>query len=89
MLRCRSQQEREAALRAIAGDTDFGRRQSPEATDSLRHRGIVMFPSDLGIDEGAATRDWLAAKTIDELVTASHGLYTPPEKFRRTVGAAA
>ena len=89
LLRCRSPQEREAALRAIAGDTDFGRRQSPEATDNLRRRGIVMFPSDLGIDDGTATRDWLAAKTIDELVTASGGLYVPPAKFRRTVGAAA
>ena len=89
LLRCRSPQEREAALRAIAGDTDFGRRQSPEATDNLRHRGIVMFPTDLGIDDGTATRDWLAAKTIDELVTASRGLYMPPAKFRRTVGAAA
>jgi malonate decarboxylase alpha subunit len=89
LLRCRSHGEREAALRAIAGDTDFGRRQSPEATDNLRHRGIVMFPTDLGIDDGTATRDWLAAKTIDELVTASRGLYMPPAKFRRTVGAAA
>src|SRR6202030_4653221 len=46
LLRCRSVQEREAALRAVAGDTDFGKRQSPETTDSLRRRGIVMFPSD-------------------------------------------
>ena len=89
LLRCRSPQEREAALRAVAGDTDFGRRQSPEATDDLRRRGIVMLPSDLGIDDGTATRDWLAAKTIDDLVTASGGLYVPPAKFRRNVGAAA
>ena len=83
LLRCRSPQEREAALRAVAGDTEFGRRQSPEASDSLRRRGIVMFPSDLGIDVNTATRDWLAAKTIDDLVTASGGLYVPPAKFRR------
>jgi malonate decarboxylase alpha subunit len=41
-----------------------------------------MFPSDLGIDVATATRDWLAAKTIRDLVTASGGLYTPPAKFR-------
>jgi malonate decarboxylase alpha subunit len=76
-------------LRAVAGDSDFGRRQSPEATNDLRSRGIVMFPSDLGIDHGTATRDWLAAKTIEELVTASGGLYVPPAKFRRTASAAA
>src|ERR1700704_2722037 len=89
LLRCRSPQEREAALRAVAGDTDFGKRQSPEISDSLRRRGIVMFPSDLGIDEATATHDLLAARTIDELVTASGGLYAPPAKFRRTAGAAA
>jgi hypothetical protein len=82
LLRCRSPQEREAALRAIAGDTEFGRRQPPETSDSLRRRGIVMFPSDLGIDVITATRDRLAAQTIDDLVTASGGLYVPPAKFR-------
>jgi malonate decarboxylase alpha subunit len=82
LLRCRSMQQREAALRAVAGDTEFGRRQSPDASEGLRHRGIVMLPSDLGIDVRTATRELLAAKTIDELVTASGGLYAPPAKFR-------
>jgi malonate decarboxylase alpha subunit len=82
LLRCRSPQEREAALRAVAGDTDFGKRQSLEMSESLRRRGIVMLPSDLGIDVATATRDRLAAKTIDDLVAASGGLYTPPAKFR-------
>ena len=82
LLRCRSPQEREAALRAVAGDTDFGKRQSLETTDSLRRRGLVMLPSDLGIDVATVTRDWLAAKSIDDLVTASGGLYEPPAKFR-------
>jgi malonate decarboxylase alpha subunit len=81
LLRCRTPQQREAALRAVAGDTEFGRRQLPEATDGLRRDGIVMFPSDLGIDVNAAGRDWLAAQTIDDLVTASGGLYAPPAKF--------
>jgi malonate decarboxylase alpha subunit len=82
LLRCRSMQEREAALRAVAGDTEFGRRQSPDVGDDLRGRGIVMFPADLGIEVATATRDWLAAKTIEDLVTASSGLYAPPAKFR-------
>jgi malonate decarboxylase alpha subunit len=82
LLRCRSPQEREAALRAVAGDTDFGKRKPAEVVDSLRRRGIVAFPTDLGIDVTTATRDWLAAKTIDDLVTASGGLYAPPAKFR-------
>ena len=82
LLRCRSPQEREAALRVVAGDTDFGKRQSAEAGDGLRRRGIVAFPADLDIDAATATRDWLAAKTIDDLVTASGGLYAPPANFR-------
>src|SRR5580698_480046 len=86
LLRCRSPQEREAALRAVAGNTDFGKRQSPETSDSLRRRGIVMYPSDLGIDVGTATREWLAAKSIDDLVAASGGLYAPPAKFRPSPG---
>jgi malonate decarboxylase alpha subunit len=85
LLRCRSPQEREAALRTVAGGTEFGRRQPFESSDSLRRRGIVMFPSDLGIDVNNATRDWLAAKSIDDLVTASGGLYVPPAKFRRAI----
>lgn len=82
LLLCRSPGEREAALRAIAGDTDFGRAQSPEVANDLRARGIVMQPSDLGIDPATATRDLLAAQSIDDLVAISGGLYTPPAKFR-------
>jgi len=44
-----------------------------------------MSPSDLRIDVGTATRDWLAAKSIDDIVTASGGLYAPPAKFRRAL----
>jgi malonate decarboxylase alpha subunit len=82
LLRCRSPREREAALRAVAGDTEFGGRQSPETADDLRRRGIAAIPPDLGVEVETANRDWLAAKTIDDLVTASGGLYVPPEKFR-------
>jgi malonate decarboxylase alpha subunit len=89
LLRCRTPQERETALRAVAGDTEFGQRQSTDASESLRRRGIVMLPSDLGIDVRTATRDLLAARTIDDLVTASSGLYAPPAKFRPQPAASA
>jgi malonate decarboxylase alpha subunit len=88
LLLCRSPGEREGALRAIAGDTDFGRAQSQDMTDDLRQRRIVMRPSDLGIDVRDATRDLLSAKTIDDLVVSSGGLYAPPAKFRRHATAA-
>jgi malonate decarboxylase alpha subunit len=82
LLLCRSPKEREGALRAIAGDTDFGRAQARDMTDNLRERRIVMQPSDLGIDAKDATRDLLSARTIDDLVVWSGGLYVPPLKFR-------
>ena len=82
LLLCRSPKEREGALRAIAGDTDFGRAQARDMTDNLRERRIVMRPSDLGIDAKDATRDLLSARTIDDLVVWSGGLYVPPLKFR-------
>src|ERR1700736_597833 len=82
LLLCRSPKEREGALRAIAGDTDFGRAQARDMSDNLRERRIVMRPSDLGIDAKDATRDLLSARTIDNLVVRSGGLYVPPLKFR-------
>jgi malonate decarboxylase alpha subunit len=88
LLKCRTPEEREAALRAIAGDTEFGHAALPAMTADLRRRGIVMRPSDLGIDVADATRELLAAQTIDDLVAASGGLYAPPAKFRRPARAA-
>jgi malonate decarboxylase alpha subunit len=43
-----------------------------------------MRPSDLGIEVRDAKRELLAAQTIDDLVTCSGGLYTPPVKFLNT-----
>jgi malonate decarboxylase alpha subunit len=82
LLLCRSPKEREGALRAIAGDTDFGRAQARDMSDNLRERRIVMRPTDLGIDAKDATRDLLSARTIDDLVDWSGGQYVPPLKFR-------
>jgi malonate decarboxylase alpha subunit len=82
LLLCRSPNEREGALRAIAGDTDFGSAKARDMTNNLRERQIVMRPSDLGIDAKDAKRDLLSARTIDDLVVRSGGLYVPPPKFR-------
>jgi malonate decarboxylase alpha subunit len=87
LLLCRSPEERTAALRAIAGDTEFGRAASTVRTADLRRRGVVMHPADLGVDPDTATRDLLSAKTIDDLVHASGGLYEPPARFLQTHGS--
>lgn len=74
--------ERRAALAAVAGVTPIGLRAQPQKTAELRRRGIVQFPEDLGIRRGDAKRSLLAARSIDDLVTWSGGLYTPPARFR-------
>ncbi|WP_213304565.1 malonate decarboxylase subunit alpha [Paraburkholderia sacchari] len=74
--------ERRAALAAVAGVTPIGLRAQPQKTEELRRRGIVQFPEDLGIRRGDAKRSLLAARSIDDLVTWSGGLYSPPARFR-------
>ena len=74
--------ERRAALAAVAGVTPIGLRAQQQKTDELRRRGIVQFPEDLGILRGEAKRSLLAARSIDDLVTWSGGLYAPPARFR-------
>jgi malonate decarboxylase alpha subunit len=82
LLLCRSPAEREQAIRGVAGFTDVGRKRDRKAVEALRQRGVIRRPEDLGIDPLAASRQLLAARSIEDLVTWSGGLYRPPSKFR-------
>jgi malonate decarboxylase alpha subunit len=82
LLLCRGPAEREQAIRGVAGFTEVGRARDRKAVDALRQRGVIRRPEDLGIDVLAATRQLLAAHSIEDLVTWSGGLYRPPSKFR-------
>ncbi|GLU30943.1 malonate decarboxylase subunit alpha [Trinickia caryophylli] len=75
-------EERRAALAAVAGVTPIGLRADPARTAELRRRGIVAYPEDLGIRRAQAKRSMLAARSIDDLVEWSGGLYAPPARFR-------
>ncbi len=75
-------EERRAALAAIAGATPIGRRADARVSAQLRARGIVAYPEDVGVRRTQARRDLLAARSIDDLVTWSGGLYRPPARFR-------
>lgn len=75
-------EERKNALKAIAGVTSLGLSAKKEITDSLRKKGIVAYPSDLGIKATDATRNLLAAKNMEQLVEWSGGLYEPPKEFK-------
>ncbi len=82
LLLCRGPAEREQAIRGVAGFTDVGRARDRKAVEALRQRGVIRRSEDLGIDPLAATRQLLAAHSIEDLVTWSGGLYQPPSKFR-------
>ena len=82
LYRTGSGEERRAALAAIAGATPIGRSADPQRTASLRARGIIAYPEDLGVSRGAAQRSLLAARCIDELIAWSGGLYQPPDRLR-------
>ncbi|GJD86669.1 Acetyl-S-ACP:malonate ACP transferase [Methylobacterium hispanicum] len=82
LLLCRDADEREQAIRGVAGYTEIGRGRDRAKVEELRARGIVRRPEDLGIEPLDADRALLAAKSIKDLVHWSGGLYEPPAKFR-------
>ncbi|AYO80990.1 malonate decarboxylase subunit alpha [Methylobacterium brachiatum] len=82
LLLCRDADEREQAIRGVAGYTDVGRGRDRAKVEALRARGVIRRPEDLGIEPLDADRALLAAKSIKDLVHWSGGLYEPPAKFR-------
>ena len=77
-----SLEERRDALAAVAKATPIGTRMTPRQAERLRRAGLVAYPADLGVDPTLADRSLLAARSIEDLVTWSQGLYRPPAEFR-------
>jgi malonate decarboxylase alpha subunit len=82
LLLCRDNDEREHAIRGVAGYTAIGRGRDAKMVQRLRERGVIRRPEDLGIDPLDADRRMLAASSIKDLVRWSGGLYAPPSRFR-------
>ena len=82
LLLCRTDEEREQAIRGVAGYTPIGLGRDRAMVENLRDRGIIQRAEDLGIDKRDATRSLLAARSMRDLVRASGGLYDPPKRFR-------
>jgi malonate decarboxylase alpha subunit len=82
LLLCRDDEEREHAIRGVAGFTPSGLKRDRAMVEKLRARGVIRRPADLGIDPRDATRNLLAARSMRDLVRASGGLYQPPRRFR-------
>lgn len=81
LYKAQNEEERKQALASIAGVTPLGKGSNKEITDRLRKKGVVAFPEDLHIKRTDAKRSLLAAKSIEDLVDWSDGLYSPPAKF--------
>jgi malonate decarboxylase alpha subunit len=75
-------EERRRALAAVAGVSPVGLRAKPQETAELRKRGIVAYPEDIGVHRLQANRSLLAARSMEDLVAWSGGLYKVPAKFR-------
>jgi len=82
LLLCRTAEEREQAIRGVAGFTAVGLARDKRMVENLRDRGIVRRPEDMQIDPRQASRDLLAARSIKDLVRCSGHLYDPPARFR-------
>jgi malonate decarboxylase alpha subunit len=75
-------EERRRALAAVAGVSPVGIKAKPEETAELRRRGVVAYPEDVGVLRLQANRSLLAARSMEDLVAWSGGLYRPPAQFR-------
>jgi len=82
LLLCRTDDEREQAIRGVAGYTAVGLARDRRMVENLRDRGVICRASDMGIDVRDASRNLLAARSMRDLVRASGGLYQPPKRFR-------
>ncbi|MCZ8493035.1 malonate decarboxylase subunit alpha [Priestia sp. Y58] len=82
LYKAQSLEERKAALEAVAGVTPIGLLHNQNKVERMRRDGLVAFPEDLQIRRTEAKRSLLAAKSVEDLVEWSDGLYNPPAKFR-------
>lgn len=78
-----SENERTRLLAAVAQGTALGERVNAADIESLRAQGKVAYPDDLGIDPADATHDLLAARSLEDLVEWSGGLYDIPDVFKK------
>jgi malonate decarboxylase alpha subunit len=82
LYKAQGQEERRRALAAVAGVSPVGLKAVAAETAALRQRGIVAYPEDIGVQRLQAKRSLLAARSMQDLVSWSGGLYNPPARFR-------
>ncbi len=86
LYQAKDREERKAMLAAIAQGTELGDSVSLEEIDAMRKAGKVAYPEDLDISAEEATRDLLAAQSLEEIAEISGGLYKIPDSFKAEGG---
>ena len=75
-----------AAVKAAEPSADtlnlFDADSRRQAVNKQSNIPTVAYPEDLGVQRLQATRSLLAARSMEDLVAWSGGLYKPPAKFR-------
>src|ERR1700751_3731521 len=82
LYKAEGQEERHRALAAVAGVSPVGLKAIASETLALRKKGVVAYPEDIGVRRLEAKRSLLAARSMEDLVAWSDGLYNPPARFR-------
>src|SRR6201993_134194 len=82
LYKAEGQDERRRALAAVAGVSPVGQKAVASETAALRKKGVVAYPEDIGVHRLEAKRSLLAARSMEDLVAWSGGLYNPPARFR-------
>jgi malonate decarboxylase alpha subunit len=82
LYKAEGQEERRRALAAVAGVSPVGLKAVASETEALRKKGVVAYPEDIGVRRLDAKRSLLAARSMEDLVAWSGGLYNPPARFR-------
>ncbi len=78
-------EQRAKLISCVAKGTPIGDLTSEEDVKAFRNNGSVALPEDLAISKDAANRDILAAKSLEEIVTISNGLYEIPQRFKENI----
>jgi malonate decarboxylase alpha subunit len=82
LYKARDLEERREAVAAVAGAGPVGAASTPAVRERLVRDGLMATPEDVGVRRTDATRRLLAARSVEDLVTWSDGLYDPPSEFR-------
>ena len=77
-----SDQEKTQMLATVALGTPIGDLVTRPIVEALRKAGKVAYPEDLAINPSDAVPELLAARSLEDLVEWSGGLYDIPENFR-------